>query len=202
MDLKVYMTQQWLNNTYSSNSSFTRVDEDGITGWGTIRGLIQALQIELGVTPDGVFGNGTANAFTPLSAESNWEIETIRNQIYILQGALYCKGMGLDPGTLNGIYNETTVAAVKKFQGYAGLSTEDQNGITDSKVIAALLNTDAYTLLSNGDSRIREIQQALNKEYYSYIGLIPCDGVFSKKPCEHLSQVCRLKKKRIIPIPS
>ena len=82
MDLKVYMTQQWLNNTYSSNSSFTRVDEDGITGWGTIRGLIQALQIELGVTPDGVFGNGTANAFTPLSAESNWEIETIRNQIY------------------------------------------------------------------------------------------------------------------------
>ena len=199
MDLKVYMTQQWLNNTYSSNSSFTRVDEDGITGWGTIRGLIQALRIELGVTPDGVFGNGTANAFTPLSAESNWEIETIRNQIYILQGALYCKGMGLDPGTLNGIYNETTVAAVKKFQGYAGLSTEDQNGITDSKVIAALLNTDAYTLLSNGDSRIREIQQALNKEYYSYIGLIPCDGVFSKKTMRALISGLQVEEKKDYP---
>lgn len=196
MDLKVFMTQQWLNNTYGNNSNFKHVDEDGITGWGTIRGLIQGLQIELGITPDGVFGDGTAALFSPLSAASNSEIDTIRNQIYILQGALYCKGMGLDPGTLNGVYNETTVAAVKKFQGYAGLSTINQTGVTDAKVIAALLNTDAYTLLSNGDSKIREIQQALNKAYYSYIGLIPCDGVFSKKTMRALISGLQVEEKK------
>lgn len=196
MDIKVLMTQQWLNATYGTNSSFELVDEDGITGWGTIRGLIRALQIELGVTVDGVFGDGTASAFSPLSSESDSTNVSIRNQIYILQGALFCKGMGLDPGTLSGVYNTATVNAVKTLQSYAGLSANDQDGITSVKELEALLNTDAYTLLSSGDSQIREIQQALNNKYFSYIGLIPCDGVFSKKTMRALISGLQVEEKK------
>ena len=176
MDTKVLMTQQWLNETYAGTSGYSAVDEDGITGMGTIRALIWALQTELGISADGVFGDGTAKAFTALSTESDSSITTINHQIHILQGALYCKGQGLDPIYLNGVYTDTTKEAVRKFQEYAGLSTTDQTGIANAEVMKALLNTDAYTLLRSGDSKIREIQQALNNKYHSYIGLIPCDG--------------------------
>ena len=91
------MTQQWLNETYAGTSGYSAVDEDGITGMGTIRALIWALQTELGISADGVFGDGTAKAFTALSTESDSSITTINHQIHILQGALYCKGQGLDP---------------------------------------------------------------------------------------------------------
>ena len=181
MDTKVLMTQQWLNETYAGTSGYSAVDEDGITGMGTIRALIWALQTELGISADGVFGDGTAKAFTALSTESDSSITTINHQIHILQGALYCKGQGLDPIYLNGVYTDTTKEAVRKFQEYAGLSTTDQTGIANAEVMKALLNTDAYTLLRSGDSKIREIQQALNNKYHSYIGLIPCDGLFTKK---------------------
>ena len=59
MDTKVLMTQQWLNETYAGTSGYSAVDEDGITGMGTIRALIWALQTELGISADGVFGDGT-----------------------------------------------------------------------------------------------------------------------------------------------
>lgn len=131
---------------------------------GTIRALIWALQTELGISADGVFGDGTAKAFTALSTESDSSITTINHQIHILQGALYCKGQGLDPIYLNGVYTDTTKEAVRKFQEYAGLSTTDQTGIANAEVMKALLNTDAYTLLRSGDSKIREIQQALNNK--------------------------------------
>ena len=145
MDTKVLMTQQWLNETYAGTSGYSAVDEDGITGMGTIRALIWALQTELGISADGVFGDGTAKAFTALSTESDSSITTINHQIHILQGALYCKGQGLDPIYLNGVYTDTTKEAVRKFQEYAGLSTTDQTGIANAEVMKALLNTDAYT---------------------------------------------------------
>ena len=86
MDTKVLMTQQWLNETYAGTSGYSAVDEDGITGMGTIRALIWALQTELGISADGVFGDGTAKAFTALSTESDSSITTINHQIHILQG--------------------------------------------------------------------------------------------------------------------
>ena len=195
MDTKVLMTQQWLNETYAGTSGYSAVDEDGITGMGTIRALIWALQTELGISADGVFGDGTAKAFTALSTESDSSITTINHQIHILQGALYCKGQGLDPIYLNGVYTDTTKEAVRKFQEYAGLSTTDQTGIANAEVMKALLNTDAYTLLRSGDSKIREIQQALNNKYHSYIGLIPCDGLFTKKTMRALISGLQAKRR-------
>lgn len=196
MDIKVQKTQQWLNQTYGDNQAFQIVDEDGITGGNTVRALIRALQIELNLEVDGVFGNTTAKAFQPLDKNSDSAIEKINHQIYILQGALYCKGQGLDPYYFNGIYTDLTEAAIKRFQKYAGLNESEQNGITDAQVMQALLNTDAYTLLRTGDSSIRTIQQSLNCNYHSYIGLIPCDGVFSKKTMRALISGLQIEQKK------
>ena len=47
-------------------------------------------------------------------------------------------------------------------------------------IFKALLNTDAYVLISEGDSKIRTIQQNLNRDYSSIIGLIPSNGIYSR----------------------
>ena len=59
----------------------------------------------------------------------------------------------------------------------------------------ALLNTDAYTLLANGDSNIRTIQQDLNNKYHTEIGLIPCDGVYSRRTNRALISGLQVSKK-------
>ncbi|MDS0527220.1 hypothetical protein NNC19_16125 [Clostridium sp. SHJSY1] len=57
----VLKIQQWLNKTYLGRTGYTQVSEDGTTGWGTIKGLTTALQIELGISsPNGNFGPATA----------------------------------------------------------------------------------------------------------------------------------------------
>ncbi|WP_136711253.1 peptidoglycan-binding protein [Clostridium tyrobutyricum] len=64
MDQMVLEVQEWLNNTYGSNSNYTPITADGITGGGTVAALITALQIELGIQPaDGVFGGATQAFF-------------------------------------------------------------------------------------------------------------------------------------------
>ncbi|AOZ77882.1 peptidoglycan-binding protein [Clostridium pasteurianum] len=172
MDQMVLQVQQWLNTTYSNNTNYTLVPEDGITGGGTVAALITALQIELNISPaDGVFGPATQAACPTLASGS-----TAKNEVYILQGALYCKGY--NPNGLDGGYGNGVVTAIKKFQSDAGLTTQD--GITTPMIFKTLLNTDAFVLISGGDSNIRTIQQNLNRDYNSIIGLIPSNGVYSK----------------------
>ncbi len=172
MDQMVLKVQTWLNTTYSSNSNYTKVSEDGITGGTTVAALITALQIEIGISsPDGVFGPATAAACPTLPSSS-----ATKNEIYILQGALYCKGY--NPNVLDGGYGNGVMTAIKKFQSDAGLTTQD--GITTPMIFKALLNTDAYILISGGDSKIRTIQQNLNRDCSSVIGLIPSNGIYAK----------------------
>lgn len=45
MDLKVLEVQQWYNTTYQNTPGYVEIDEDGITGAGTCRALIRALQL-------------------------------------------------------------------------------------------------------------------------------------------------------------
>jgi peptidoglycan hydrolase-like protein with peptidoglycan-binding domain len=172
MDEMVLEVQEWVNDTYGDNPNYTPVTEDGITGGGTVDALITALQIEIGISsPDGVFGPATLTACPTLSSSN-----APRNEVYILQGALYCKGY--NPNGLDGGYGNGVTTAIKKFQSDAGLTTQD--GIATPMIFQALLNTDAYTLISSGDSNIRTIQQNLNRDYNSVIGLIPSNGVYSK----------------------
>lgn len=193
MDLRVKEVQEWLNANYGDNSNYFLIDEDGITGNATCKALVTALQIELGVsTIDGIWGTETSNAFTDLNINSDSTVETIKRQIYILQGGFYCKG--IDPLGFTGTFGEGTQAAVMQFETNAGLTSP--TGIASAKVMKALLNTDAYTLLSNGDSTIREIQQALNNNYSDYVGLIPCDGIYAKVTCRALISGLQIEQKK------
>ncbi len=172
MDQMVSNVQSWLNTTYGNNPNYTTIPEDGVTGGTTVAALITALQIEIGISPaDGVFGPATMAACPTLPKTG-----APKNEVFILQGALYCKGY--NPNGLDGGYGNGVITAIKQFQSDAGLSTQD--GITTPMIFKALLNTDAFVLISGGDSNIRTIQKNLNRDYNSIIGLIPTDGVYGK----------------------
>lgn len=193
MDQAVLKVQQWLNGNYKNKTGYSIIKEDGVTGWGTITALTKALQIELGIsTPNGTFGPATKAAFGNLSINSqpqnSWseaEILSLQNKIYILQGALYCKGYN---GDFTGKFTTTTESAIKELQTDAGLTTV--NGIVDSILMKSLLSMDAFKLLNYGDYNgkdiIRKIQQYLNKKYLSNkyfandLGIVPCDGIYSR----------------------
>ncbi|MBD5074763.1 hypothetical protein GUF45_24665, partial [Xanthomonas citri pv. citri] len=55
-----------------------------------------------------------------------------------------------------------------------------QDGIVTTLIMKALLDMSAFKLVSGGDSRIRQIQQNLNRDYNDYIGLMPCDGLYGR----------------------
>ncbi len=172
MDLMVLSVQAWVNSEYTGKSGYTPITQDGITGGTTNAALITALQIEMGIpSPNGFFGPATESACPTIPSASS-----SKNEIYILQGALYCKGY--NPNGLDGGYGNGIMTAVKKFQSDAGLTIQD--GITTPMIFKALLNTDAFVLISGGDSKIRTIQQNLNRDYNSVIGLMPCDGIYSR----------------------
>jgi peptidoglycan hydrolase-like protein with peptidoglycan-binding domain len=136
------------------------------------------LQIELGIAePADNFGPATESKFIPLKRQAKNEKPTNLN--YILQGAFWVKGSGFNPGGLTGQFFEGTEEAVKKFQKAAGLAKQD--GVAIAEIMKALLNMSAFTLVSNGDTKIRQIQQNLNRDYNNYFGLMPCDGVYSRE---------------------
>ncbi|MBO3444972.1 glycoside hydrolase domain-containing protein [Clostridium sp. CCUG 7971] len=177
-DQMVYEVQQYLNEIYFRNAHWVTIDESGKTGWPTIRGLIRALQIEIGIsTPNGNFGPATEAACPTLKKNLNPN-EHEKRLVYILQGAMWCKGFS--PGGFTGTFGDKTEAGIKKFQENAGLAGSDVNGIASKMIMKALLNMDAFVLVPGGDSKIREIQQALNRDYHKWIGLQPTDGRYGR----------------------
>ncbi len=149
MDQMVLLTQQWLNRTYGGRHGYEEIPEDGKTGWTTVYALTRALQIELGIEePADNFGPQTEALFQPL-VPSDYQDEP-SNMIFILQGALWCKG--IPPGSWMGIFDEATVQTVKNFQADAGLTNLD--GIVTTPMMKALLNMSAFVLVPGGDSLI------------------------------------------------
>lgn len=181
MDQMVLETQKWLNKNYAGKNGYNIISEDGVTGWGTMKALVTALQIELGISvPNGNFGPATTAAFKPLSIGS-----TKTNQNYILQGGLFCKGY--NPGGFTGTFGNGTQEAIKKLQSDAGISS---TGTVDALLMKSILTMDAFVLLNygeyHGDENIRTIQKYLNNNYSSNqyfaadIGLVPCDGIYGR----------------------
>ncbi|AVQ47647.1 glycoside hydrolase domain-containing protein [Clostridium botulinum] len=171
MDQMVLGTQKWLNKTYKGRIS--ALSEDGITGWGTIRALTKALQLELGVSADGLWGPGTESKCPTISSNSG-----NKNIITILQCGLFCKGY--DGGGIDGNYTGRTSSGISNLKRDAGLS--DTSGSATPLIFKVLLSTmDGFVLASSGDSNIRKVQQNLNRDYYKIIGLIPCNGVYSRE---------------------
>ncbi len=173
MDIKVKEAQEWLNSTYSGQSWFTKLVTDGITGSSTCKALCKALQYEIGMSDiDGIIGSGTLASCPTIGPAT-----TNNNLVKIIQCGFYCKGY--ECGGITGTYSSTTESAATTFRSDVGFTNND--GTMPPRFIKALLNTDAFVLISSGEAYVRNAQQYLNTNYITNFstawGYIPCNGV-------------------------
>ena len=186
-DPYVLNVQKWINNTFGNDSRFDKIDEDGIIGWGTIYGLIKGLQIKLGITTlANNFGTGTENAFKAYIAnnpiqEQDTEDESTNDIYGIVQGALICKGYDIGVNTPTCSFKSGTANAIKRLKQDAGVN--DTSSTVTLNIMKALLSMDYFVCNTNygGNPKIRTIQQYLNNNYEEYIGIRPCDGIYSRR---------------------
>lgn len=177
VDQMVQQAQVWLNRTYEAVNGYTRIAEDGVTGFTTIYALVKGLQHELGDSPvDGVFGDTTLAKLSsrfPVVSESTAN----SNMRRIVQCALYCKGY--DGGGIDGNFGDRTLSGISRLVEDMGLGRDTK---LVPKVIRALLTMDAYVVTSGGTQKIREAQQWLNRTYIARAKFMiaPCDGHFSR----------------------
>lgn len=179
----VLASQKWLNATYSNNSGYNKISEDGYTGWGTINALIRALQIELNISPTADnFGPSTISVFKtkyPNGIAQQADHASAESNIYgIIQCALWCKGYSTGSADITRHFYGGTGSAVKLLKTHMGISPESST--VTLNIMKALLSMDQFRLISGGNSTIREIQCSLNGGYESYIGIIPCDGYYGR----------------------
>lgn len=176
--------QVWLNNKYGSYPEWETLDEDGIAGWGTIRGIVRGVQIEVGLggdSVDGDFGDQVARLVPNLS-EASWTEDLTA----LAQCALRVKGYDapriIEPFEF-AQFKQKTTAAVDQLRSDANYTTladsEDSGaGIIDRKVWSGLCSQDAYVLVQGGDEELRTIQRRLNSSAYQpAMGLSPTDGI-------------------------
>ena len=183
-DPQVRRTQQWLNATYASRAGWVPLEEDGLTGWGTIYGLRRALQAELGISRlASGFGPATTSAYKNKIGTINASFKGPQNILCILSGALWCKGytaVTLNSGASFGF--DALAGSVASVCEALGLGTGAPG--VDVKVMASLLSMDAYEVLGayGGTSAICEVQRWLNGTYRNRedFALVPCDGVHSR----------------------
>ena len=108
---------------------------DGVYGEGTTK-AVKALQKKMGLTQDGIAGAKTLAAVE--EALKDAESQTLRpgdsgSKVKSLQQSL--KNLGLYTGSVDGVYGDCTVKAVKALQKAKGLT---QDGIAGAKTLAAL----------------------------------------------------------------
>lgn len=184
-DARVAEAQRWLNERYTGKGGFTPIEVDGHAGFATMMAFVVGLQIDLGIAePTGIFGSQTQAAFDEqigsLSKGSHDEGE--KQYVTMIQHAMFCKGYS--PGEVSGTFGPNTSQGIEDLKADAGFA--DASEVINSMWMKALLNSDAYVLVNQGDSRIREAQQTLNRMYYSYFGIKPCDGHYSRDTNEAL----------------
>lgn len=107
--------QQSLNRKYSNHMDL--IPCDGVYGKFTNKGLITALQLEIGVDADGIFGSGTLASCPTLKKGGAYD----PNIVLIMQYALYCNRCELD---FSGVYDDAMYNAVKSFQAFVGLTAD------------------------------------------------------------------------------
>lgn len=190
-DDKLYLTQRWLNKTYKNVAGYETIDEDGENRGDTVKALIQALQHELGINPvTKNFGPATSAAYQKNILYPQEGVTD--NKFVILQGALWCKGYsgGYDNLTydernddviVKAVFDEAMEKSIIQLKTDAGL--ENPDSVVTLNVMKALLSMDAFVLLKGTSfepkPEIRTAQQKFNRKYERYIGIMPCDGIFS-----------------------
>lgn len=181
-DEMILMTQKWLNKTYGKIDGFGSVPENGKTGWPTIYGLIRGLQVELGITSLVDSFGPTTSAYYDAQITPNWGNNLPKNVVYLIQGAFWCKG--ISPSRFDGVYSQSLDEAVKLLKSEAGFP--DGTGVLSGIWAKALFDMSAFVLVSNGDTKIRSMQQWLNQNYSDYTGIMPCDGIYQRSSNEAL----------------
>lgn len=198
-DPLVWRTQNWLNETYNNKQGYISIDRDGRTGWGTINALMRAFQIELGISNTSTnFGPTTTSRFNtrfPNGIQQQDDNDETEDNIYaIIKGACWCKGYstGVYDVEITKRFNKGMGSAISELKKDAGCS-ETSSTVTIN-VMKALLSMDQFklTILYGGVSKIRGIQQKLNNKYEYYLGLIPCDGVYSRQMNKGLIKVLQI----------
>lgn len=173
VDEWVLRAQQWVNGTYGNRAGYVRAPEDGRTGWPTMYALTRALQLELGITATSdTFGPTTLS--TLASKYGLVSATAPANIIKIIQSGLYCKGYyGED---ISGVWGAVTTNSIAQLRTNMGF-TEVSN-LVSPKVFKALLTMDAYVVVENGSTEVRNVQQWMNRKYVneSWFYIIPADG--------------------------
>lgn len=184
-DAMVLKTQQWLNATYGGVPGYgSNIVEDGITGTNTVNALLRAFQIELGIT-------NTANAFGPTTVAlfntrfPNGIQQQVPNDPYedniygIIQGACWCKGYSVGATNITRHFYGGTGNAIKQLRSDAGI--DGSTSTISLNVMKALLSMTYFVCDGTTNAlKIQTAQRYLNSHYESYIGLIPCDGKYSR----------------------
>lgn len=189
-DQMVLKTQQWLNTTYGSKTGFGSVSENGRTGWDTINALIRALQIELGITATANnFGAGTQSRFKNRWPNGISKNDSSSNVHGIIQGALWCKGYPAEYGSITTKFTDNVASSIRDLKSDIGLSSSSST--IDLELMMALLSMKQFKLLSayGGKSAIRTAQQAVNRQYKAYTGIVPTDGLYGREMNTALIQV-------------
>ncbi|MCA5014593.1 MULTISPECIES: glycoside hydrolase domain-containing protein [unclassified Enterococcus] len=184
-DPLVLKAQKWVNETYKGKQGFFTVELTGKTGWDTVNALTRALQIELGISAlSNNFGPTTERLFDMIAPTLKVNGSYSENVVKILQCALWCKGYDMYDQTYFGEFTTYTEGAIKQIRVDCGLaeSLDDPGAVGNlsSMIMKAILNMQSFVRVSWGDHRVRDIQRKLNKNYYPYFGLLPCDGVYQR----------------------
>ena len=174
----VLEVQQWLNKTYGNHPNYGSVKENGKTGWDTIYGIIRAIQLELGVTDNPVdnFGEGTSAAWETKVTPNLAVGYSNGNVVKLIDAGFRCKGMG--SGKFDNKYSEENIYGLLSLKEAAGFSSP--NSTFSSMWAKALFDMSAFSLLPGGDAQIQAMQKWLNGNYYSYTGIMPCDGIYQR----------------------
>lgn len=205
MDQYVLNTQKWVNENFKGQSGYTVIEENGQTGWNTIYALLHALQITLKVgSTANNFGPGTENAFLnyintegPIEQQDTEETVTETRKMIngIIQGALLCKGYSIGASGPTGNFYAGTGNAIKRLKEDAGLS--DTSTVVTLNIMKALMSMDYFYSYSTSEKtkNIQAMQRYLNGHYEDYIGLTPCDGVYSRETSKDLIYAIQAEEK-------
>ena len=174
-DIRKLDAQIFLHKFYQSTCTI-----DARAGSVLCTELVKALQkILLNISSNdegyGFFGPKTLAACPTMQVGMSSTTQT-KKLMTLFCHAMFCKGYSTT--AIYDSFNANVANGVKKIQLDMGIP---QTGIVTPILMKAVFNTDSYVLSIKGDSRVREIQQAMNKGYSEYSGITPCDGIYSRE---------------------
>ena len=177
--------QQSINKKYGEYLN-RYIPTNGIFDRNTSNAFIIAIQVEVGSTVDGIWGNETMNKCPTLMVGSS-----NKNMIYLLQYLLYC--YGFDPNGLDGGYGNGVANAVKKFQQFSML---DADGICGKQTWAALVVScgDINRKANACDTRFeitQERAEVLKNNGYKVVGRYLTGGQFKELRGNELSTIIK-----------